>query len=261
MRPLASQPDAERARVELVAFDLDDTFLSHGQLEPDVYAALHRLQDAGKKLVIVTGRPLGWAQVLARLFPVLGVVAENGAISTWREADGRLAVERAGSAAEHAQQAQRLEALRLRVQRALPQVRLSEDMPTRRTELTFDVAEHERLDEPAIAALCALLQDEGAQTIRSSVHVHASFVRSNKIEGLMRFLRRRAPEHDAGSWPHRMLFAGDSGNDAPCFASLPITVGVANVREHLARIPVPPRYVTRAARGQGFRELAEHLLA
>jgi hypothetical protein len=51
----------------------------------------------------------------------------------------------------------------------------------------------------------------------------------------------------------RYAFAGDSGNDAACFAAFTSTFGVANVRSHLAELSVPPRFVASAPMGRGFR--------
>jgi len=57
------------------------------------------------------------------------------------------------------------------------------------------------------------------------------------------------------------VFAGDSPNDAPMFAHFPHAVGVANVRSFAGRLAAEPAYVTQAAHGAGFRELADCLLA
>ena len=43
------------------------------------YEALERLQAAGIKVVPITGRPAGWCDHIARMWPVDGVVGENGA--------------------------------------------------------------------------------------------------------------------------------------------------------------------------------------
>jgi hypothetical protein len=58
-----------------------------------------------------------------------------------------------------------------------------------------------------------------------------------------------------------VVFAGDSPNDAPMFAFFDHSVGVANVRRFDQLLADKPKYVTRAASGAGFAELAEHLLA
>ncbi len=43
------------------------------------YGALWDLARAGIRVVPVTGRPAGWCDHIARMWPVAGVVGENGA--------------------------------------------------------------------------------------------------------------------------------------------------------------------------------------
>src|SRR5260221_281910 len=57
-----------------------------------------------------------------------------------------------------------------------------------------------------------------------------------------------------------VVFVGDSQNDAPMFAFFETSVGVANVRGLEGRLAASPKYVTGAASGAGFVELARHLL-
>jgi hypothetical protein len=45
------------------------------------------------------------------------------------------------------------------------------------------------------------------------------------------------------------------------FAFFASSVGVANVRRFESLLSHPPKYITRAASGAGFAELAAHLLA
>lgn len=260
MRSLALLDSAIARRIEVVAFDLDDTLLTDGRLVPSVYSALGELAEAGLHLVAVTGRPLGYGEVIARLFRVLGVVVENGALAV-RARDGALTVYDPIAKDERARRAARLEILDRAVRAAVPNAAFSDDMPRRHTEITYDVNEHRHLSEPEIATMIECITAHGAWATRSSVHVHASFDRTNKAEGLLAFLRAtRIASHDAGAWRQRILFVGDSGNDAACFAGFPYTVGVANVRHALARLNVPPRWITEAEKGAGFRELAQHLL-
>src|SRR5687768_18534354 len=76
MRPLA-ELDARGVRAVLV--DIDDTLTTEGKLTADAFGALERLQCAGCIVVPVTGRPAGWCDHIARMWPVDGVVGENGA--------------------------------------------------------------------------------------------------------------------------------------------------------------------------------------
>ena len=76
MAPLQSM-DARDLRGLL--FDLDDTVTTRGKLTAAAYAAMERLHAAGRIVVAVTGRPAGWCDHIARMWPVDAVVGENGA--------------------------------------------------------------------------------------------------------------------------------------------------------------------------------------
>ena len=47
-----------------VIFDIDDTVTNQGVLEAEAFVAMHRLRALGVDLVAVTGRPLGWTDVI-----------------------------------------------------------------------------------------------------------------------------------------------------------------------------------------------------
>ena len=80
-RPLADMPRATRVAVRGVLADIDDTVTTEGKLTSQAYGALERLQRAGKLVVPITGRPAGWCDHIARMWPVAGVVGENGRAS------------------------------------------------------------------------------------------------------------------------------------------------------------------------------------
>ena len=65
--------------VTCILADIDDTITTEGRLTAEAYGALERLQEAGLAVVPVTGRPAGWCDLIARFWPVTGVVGENGA--------------------------------------------------------------------------------------------------------------------------------------------------------------------------------------
>ena len=80
MRPLASFPLEDRRRIRGVLTDIDDTLTSEGRLPATAYGALERLRAAGLLVIPITGRPAGWCDHIARMWPVDGVVGENGAL-------------------------------------------------------------------------------------------------------------------------------------------------------------------------------------
>ena len=78
MKQLAEFPGAARARIRGVFCDIDDTLTTGGKLTAAAYAALEALQRAGLLVVPITGRPAGWCDQIARMWPVHAVVGENG---------------------------------------------------------------------------------------------------------------------------------------------------------------------------------------
>lgn len=68
----------------VLASDYDGTLATDGQVHDETIAALERLKDSGRKLILVTGREL---DDLLRVFPKVDlfdcIVAENGALLYW----------------------------------------------------------------------------------------------------------------------------------------------------------------------------------
>ncbi len=259
MRPLREAPREALAAAVGVVFDIDDTVTRGGRLERVAFDAMWRLSSAGVRLVAVTGRPLGWADVVARHWPVDLAVGENGAGWVCRDGEGL----REGyfhDADERERHARTVERIRARVLAELPEVRLATDQQARRCDLAFDVGEAVRLPPETVDRIVALVEAEGARCPVSTVHAHVVVGEWDKARGVVRAVDR-VLGLDLGAARDRWIFVGDSGNDAEAFAWFPLTVGVANVRDQLGRLPRPPAYVTDRDRGEGFAELADALLA
>ena len=62
--------------------DIDDTLTTDGRLPADAYAALERLEQAGILVVPITGRPAGWCDHIARMWPARAVVGARTGPST-----------------------------------------------------------------------------------------------------------------------------------------------------------------------------------
>lgn len=258
MQSIAAFPAEVARTLEGVCFDIDDTVTTHGSLDPTAYAAMAALREAGLRLVAVTGRPLGFAEIVARTWGVDAAVGENGAGFFARE--GRtLRAEYWDDAATRAAQRQVLDAIRAHVARDMPHVQESDDVWARRCDLAWDVGERVSLPRTEIDRLCALIEAQGAKALVSSVHVHAQLGDHDKARGVARALQRLWGVDEARVREH-YLFVGDSGNDAPAFRWFAWTAGVANVRQFLDRLPRPPRFVSDASYGAGFAEIAHALL-
>jgi len=259
VRPLRELDRASCRDLVGVVFDIDDTLTDHGLLTDHAYAALCDLGRDGLTLVAVTGRPLGWCDLLARLWPVAVAVGENG--GGWVAKVGKNVHEGYWDDEERRREQRAvLASLTDEALSTFPGLCLASDQRHRRVDVAFDIGEDVQLPATEIARLCALIASRGARSLVSSVHAHAFFGDHDKPRGAARALQT-VFGRDMAAEKQRWLFLGDSGNDAAAFASFPLSVGVANVREHLARLPVPPAFVAEAGRGAGFAEIAAHVLA
>src|SRR5437879_4344853 len=72
------------ARLDGIFCDVDDTLTHAGTLVPAAYDAVARAAAAGLRVVAVTGRPAGWAEVFACTWPLAGAIAENGSFAVRR---------------------------------------------------------------------------------------------------------------------------------------------------------------------------------
>src|SRR3546814_11574051 len=45
-----------------------------------LFRSLEQLEAAGFRVIPITGRPAGWCDMIARFWPVAGIVGENGAL-------------------------------------------------------------------------------------------------------------------------------------------------------------------------------------
>ena len=258
MRPLAKLPASRARALRGVLFDLDDTVLSHGHLGLRAYAAICRAAESGLVLGAATGRPCAWGEVLVRQWPVRFVVVENGALAIVREGAG-VAVKDPCDPTERGHRVAALRALEREMAEKLPDLRPADDAWCRRTDTTWDIGERERASKETILAASEIIHRAGAATFASSVHLHASFDRTDKAQGAVRFLHGITGEDESAAL-HAFAFIGDSTNDAPCFSAFHTTFGVANVDRYASRMAVPPRWVASAEMGEGFAEIIDKLL-
>ena len=261
MQPLATMPAEARRAIRGVLADIDDTITTHGRLTADAYAALARLQAAGKLVIPITGRPAGWCDHIARMWPVAAVVGENGAFYMRYDGAQRTLVRRflADDATRAAQRA-KLTAIGAKILAAVPGTALASDQHYREADLAIDFCEDVApLPRAIVDRIVAMMEAEGMTAKVSSIHVNGWFGRYDKL-AMTRTCLAEAFGIDLDAERTRFVFAGDSPNDAPMFGFFPNAVGVANIRAFADRIATLPAYVTVAEAGAGFVELADFLL-
>ena len=241
--------------------DIDDTLTTDGMVPAASFKAIWDLDAAGIRVVAVTGRPAGWCDHIARMWPVAGVVGENGAF--YFAYDHQRKVMQRGLSEPDLDDPQRhaaLEAVARRVLKEVPGTALAADQAFRLSDVAIDYCEDvpplppERVDE-----ICRILGEEGVQFKVSSVHVNFWTGRFDKMTGVRRFLT----EHDGVSFQSvadTAVFIGDSPNDEPLFARFPHSIAVGNLRRFLPRLSCLPEYITDADSAEGFQEAASVIL-
>jgi HAD superfamily hydrolase (TIGR01484 family) len=255
MRPLS---ELEPRGVRALLFDIDDTLTTEGRLTAQAYGALERLSRAGLRLTAVTGRPAGWCDHIARMWPLDAVVGENGAFYFFY-ADGRLHKRFQDDAATRAGKRARLDAIAAGILAAVPGCAIASDQAYRETDLAIDYCEDVApLPIEAAERIAMLMRAAGLTAKVSSIHVNGWFGDYDKLATTRRLFAERFGI-DLGAADAEVVFAGDSPNDAPMFGFFRNSVGVANVRRFA--LAQPPGFVTRAEAGAGFAELAAHLLS
>jgi len=262
LQPLDRFPAAARAGLRGVFFDIDDTLTTEGRLTAAAFGAMERLHAAGLLVVPITGRPAGWCDHFARMWPVDAVIGENGAFYFRYDAAARRVIKRfQADEVVRRENRRRLTALGERILADVPGAALASDQLYREADLAIDFCEDvPRLPPAAIDRILALFAEAGATAKVSSIHVNGWFGRYDKLT-MTRTLMAEAFGVDLETERAQFVFAGDSPNDAPMFAFFPNAVGVANLRNFLDRLESAPAYLTRAAAGTGFVELAEAILA
>jgi HAD superfamily hydrolase (TIGR01484 family) len=256
LRPLA---ELDGQDVHAVLFDIDETLTSAGKLTAHAYAALERLHAAGKRSIAVTGRPAGWCDHIARMWPVDAVVGENGALYFLFTA-GRLEKHYRESPEVRARNRERLAEVARTILAEVPGVALASDQAYRETDLAIDYCEDvPPLPLEAAERVADLMRQAGMHAKLSSIHVNGWFGQYDKL-AMTRQLFREQFAIDLDAARAEVVYIGDSPNDAPMFDYFPKSVGVANIRRFAGALPAAPKYVASASSGAGFAEVIAHLL-
>ena len=261
MKPLAAFPAATVKHIRGVFCDIDDTLTSEGKLTARAYAALERLRAAGKRVIPITGRPAGWCDHIARMWPVDAVVGENGAFYfRYDTARKKLTQRFLFEAAARTANRERMRAVSKHILREIPGCALASDQLYREADLAIDFCEDvPRLPDAEVDRIVALMQAAGMTAKISSIHVNGWFGDYDKM-GMTRTLMQELYAVDLAREEAQYLFVGDSPNDAPMFGFFSNSVGVANVADFGARLASAPAYVTQGRSGEGFVELVDFLL-
>ncbi|MDP3412825.1 MAG: HAD-IIB family hydrolase, partial [Polaromonas sp.] len=232
MLPLALWPAADRLRITGVFTDIDDTLTTEGAITADALQALSDLKAAGLQVIPITGRPVGWSEPFALVWPVDAIVAENGSVAIISSQTGLQPISDLDSLLSKRYQQDettrldnyaRMQQVAARVVREVPGAVISQDSPGRETDIAIDHSEFVHLPPAAIAQAVQIMQSEGMNATVSSIHINGWFGAHNKLEGarwIVRELFGRDLDAEMASW----VYVGDSTNDQLMFEAFPHSV-------------------------------------
>jgi hypothetical protein len=249
------------AGLSLLFTDIDDTITREGMLPAASYAALWDLAAAGISVIPVTGRPAGWCDHIARMWPVAGVIGENGAFTYAYDRERRRMRRRAAPNARSGRaDREALAGIARRVLEAVPGAAVAADQPFRVSDYAIDFREDvPPLTDDAVDRICSVLSREGVHFKVSSIHVNFWLGDFDKMSGVRLFLSGELGK-ELSDIVETATFIGDSPNDEPLFAGFPHSIAVGNLRRFMDRIEHTPEYITEAEAADGFCETASFIL-
>lgn len=262
MKPFAQFPGNYKKNIRYVLTDIDDTLSIKGRIPSASFTAMERLQDAGIRVIPITGRPAGWCDHMARMWPVDGLVGENGAFYfRYDESNKKMIRRYFKTEKQRSIDRKKLEKIKKEILQKVPGCRVSADQAYREADLAIDFCE----DIPPIPMedvekIVRCFKRAGARAKISSIHVNGWFGDYDKLTMTHLFFKE-VFKSDLDKIKEQVIFTGDSPNDAPMFDYFPHSVGVANIVRFKKTIDREPTWVTENEGGYGFAEMVKTLLS
>ncbi|MDA8981000.1 HAD-IIB family hydrolase [Candidatus Thioglobus sp.] len=247
--------------VKIILTDIDDTLTTEGRLKSNAYTALENLSNSGFIVIPVTGRCAGWCDHIARMWPVNGVVGENGAFFfSYDHQSKKMQQTYCQTPKERKENHLALHEIKKTILKNVSGSALASDQDYRHTDLAIDFAEDvATLSSNKIKEIVTIAENAGAIAKVSSIHVNCWIGRHNKLSTSLTTLEQVFGVSNSNI-QNEVLFIGDSPNDSMMFDYFNKSVGVANVMDFIKELDKPPKYITLNHSGEGFVELADSLL-
>ncbi|WP_457551354.1 HAD-IIB family hydrolase [Desulfobacula sp.] len=261
MKSIKDFPRKEKSSITYLLTDIDDTITHNGRIPACAFKALEDLDNAGIKIIPITGRPAGWCDHIARMWPVKGVVGENGAFYFVYDPHSKKMIRRYFKTdQERKQDHKKLEIIKQKILQSIPGCVVSADQPYREADLAIDFAEDvPSLSQIEIDRIVSIFEEYGATAKVSSIHVNGWFGSYDKLS-MTKTLFKEVFKIDLDTIKENVIFSGDSPNDEPMFEYFPNAVGVSNVLEFCDRLVFKPAWITKGKGGIGFAQLAKILV-
>lgn len=246
-------------KIKYVFCDIDDTLTHDGRLLKEAYSALWELEKNEIKVIPVTGRPAGWCELIARQWPVDGVIGENGAfyfryqnqkMNRWfsQDEETRLSNQR------------KLKAIERQILKDVPGSAVASDQFCRLFDLAIDFCEDVKpLPKSSVLNIKSIFESHGATAKISSIHVNGWFGHHNKKTACERYIETELKLNET-SRIEETMFVGDSPNDEPMFDYFENSFGVSNIKSFTSELTHLPNYVSSLPGGLGFEQIASAII-
>ncbi|PIE68343.1 MAG: HAD family hydrolase [Deltaproteobacteria bacterium] len=260
MNNISQFPEEDLKKIDFLLTDIDDTITTEGQLPAQSLLAMERLAEVGVKVIPITGRPAGWCDHIARMWPVAAVVGENGAFYfSYDLHQATMLQVYADNAAQRKKNRERLEQIKKEILATIPGAGVASDQEYRIADLAIDFCEDVApLSEKDIQVILGIFKQHGATAKRSSIHINGWYGTYDKLS-MTRTCMNDLFGVDIDTENTRVAYTGDSPNDAPMFCHFIHSVGVANVADYT--MDHLPQWITSSRSAMGFCEFAGKILA
>ena len=221
-----------QSQIHILLTDIDGTLTDkEGKIPSESYHFLWKLQNKGIRIIPVTGRSAGWCEMITRVWPVYGIIGENGAFYFYLKKKGLKGLKRIFALNKNKlKEAQvKREALKKEILTKLPNLSFASDQFSRLSDLAIDVREGHTLGKEKQKQIFSICHQQGAKAKLSSIHINAWFGSYDKLSMSLHILK----EHCGLSKKdiqEKVAFIGDSPNDASMFAHFSKSIGVANIK-------------------------------
>lgn len=240
--------------------DIDDTITINGKIPEFSFNAIWKLYNKGISVIPVTGRPAGWCDHIARMWPVKAVIGENGAFYFSYNSKTKK-MKREYFIPEEQLEVNKYKLLKIkeRVLKEIANSRISADQDYRITDLSIDFCEDiDHLGEEAVNRICRIAEEEGARYAVSSIHVNCWFGEFDKSACINKYLQENTSDSEDSL--RKSIFIGDSPNDEPIFKIFKTSIGVANIIDFRERLKYFPGFITEYRSAYGFKEAVDVIL-
>lgn len=247
-------------KIKFLLTDIDDTLTDEGLLGPEAYESLWSLHRSGVHVIPITGRPAGWCEMIARQWPVSGVVGENGGFY-FRYHNRKMLRHFFFDEKTQKSNRDKLSKLENEILTKVPGCALASDQFCRLMDLAIDFCEDvPALPKSEVQKIVDIFHQHGAQAKVSSIHVNGWFGTYDKLTMTLTMLQKEFGV-SAEEAKKVCAFSGDSPNDEPMFGYFPHSYAVANIQNFINDIKQKPTHIVKSRGGLGFAEIAKTILA